>query len=109
VKPHRALSQTLRDFVHDLVHLSRDLRLLAVALFIWGIGEGIFFFYQPLFLAQWGASPATIGIVFSAGGVEFIIAIFKHLLIARFLNNCWFMFVRSLPCIIVARGGTQDI
>ncbi len=69
MKPHRALSQTLRDFVHDLVHLSRDLRLLAVALFIWGIGEGIFFFYQPLFLAQWGASPATIGIVFSAGGL----------------------------------------
>ncbi len=64
-----ALPRTLRDFFHDLAHLSRDLRLLALALFVWGLGEGIFFYYQPLFLAQWGASPAAIGGILSVGGL----------------------------------------
>ncbi len=30
-------------------------------MFIWGIGEGMFYMFQPLYLQQWGASPILIG------------------------------------------------
>lgn len=64
---------TLRSAVaalfHDLIHLNRDLRLLALALFLWGIGEGIFFYYQPLYLAELGASPGAIGGILGVGGL----------------------------------------
>ncbi len=69
MSPLRFATLALREFFHDLSHLNRDLRLLAWALFIWGVGEGIFFYYQPLYLAQWGASPEAIGGILSAGGL----------------------------------------
>ena len=47
--------------------MSRALWLLAGALFTWGIGEGIFYYFQPLYLAELGADPLQIGIIL--GGV----------------------------------------
>ena len=41
--------------------MSRDLILVAISLFTWGIGEGMFYMFQPLYLQQWGASPILIG------------------------------------------------
>jgi MFS family permease len=41
--------------------MSRDLFLVALSMFIWGIGEGMFYMFQPLYLQQWGASPILIG------------------------------------------------
>lgn len=41
--------------------LYRDLLLVAGALMIWGIGEGMFLFFQPLYLQQLGADPLQIG------------------------------------------------
>ncbi|HEY58092.1 MAG TPA: MFS transporter [Anaerolineae bacterium] len=69
MSPARFVAHALRDFLQDLFRLNRDLRLLASALLIWGIGEGIFFYYQPLYLAQWGASPEAIGGILGLGGL----------------------------------------
>ena len=56
--------------------LSRDNRLMAAALLLWGVGEGLFAYIQPLYLKQLGADPATIGAVLAvAAGV----AVFFHL------------------------------
>jgi predicted MFS family arabinose efflux permease len=41
--------------------LSRDNRLLLIALFSWGAGEGLFTYIQPLYLRQLGAEPVAIG------------------------------------------------
>lgn len=41
--------------------ISRDLILIAIALMTWGIGEGMFYFFQPLYLQQLGADPVMIG------------------------------------------------
>jgi predicted MFS family arabinose efflux permease len=41
--------------------LSHDNRLAALALFLWGIGEGLFVFILPLYLKELGAGPLQIG------------------------------------------------
>ncbi len=66
---HKRVRRFWHNLLHDLRHLNRDLRLLAVALVLWGIGEGIFFYYQPLYLAELGASPKVIGGIIGAGGM----------------------------------------
>ena len=38
--------------------------LVGIALFTWGIGEGMFFYFVPIYLEQLGANPLTIGSVF---------------------------------------------
>lgn len=45
--------------------MSRDNRLLAFALLLWGLGEGLFFFVQPLYLRELGADPVGIGTALS--------------------------------------------
>jgi len=49
--------------------MNRDLLLVAVSLFTWGVGEGMFYIYQPLLLQEWGASPVQIGMILGAVGV----------------------------------------
>ena len=41
--------------------MNSALLALAAALFTWGLGEGIFFFFQPLYLAELGADPLQLG------------------------------------------------
>jgi MFS family permease len=54
--------------------MSSDLILLFVSLFTWGIGEGMFIYFQPIYLAQLGANTMTIASVFSAFGLAMMIA-----------------------------------
>lgn len=41
--------------------LSRDNQLVTLSLFIWGLGEGLFFFVQPWYIGKLGANPTQIG------------------------------------------------
>jgi MFS family permease len=41
--------------------VSREIRWISSSLLLWGIGEGLFAFFQPLYLQQLGASPVQIG------------------------------------------------
>jgi MFS family permease len=54
--------------------MNRDLLIVAVALSIWGIGEGLFFFFQPLYLQQLGANPIQIGEILSIVSVAMAVA-----------------------------------
>ena len=49
--------------------MSRDLLIFALTLFTWGIGESMFFIFQPLYLQQLGASPLQIGTILGAMGI----------------------------------------
>ncbi len=49
--------------------MNRDIRLIALALFLWGLGEGLFMYIQPLYIAELGADPAQIGGVLSLMGL----------------------------------------
>lgn len=54
--------------------MSRDLVLTGIALMTWGVGEGMFFIFQPLYLQQLGANPVTIGLIFGAAGIAMTVA-----------------------------------
>jgi MFS family permease len=55
--------------------MKRDLILVGVALTTWGIGEGMYFYFQPLYLEQLGASPVTIGSILGALGIAMTITL----------------------------------
>ncbi len=51
-----------------LFGFGRDNCLVAVALFLWASGEGMFLYIQPLYIAQLGAGPVQIGSVLALDG-----------------------------------------
>ena len=54
--------------------MSRDLLLIALSLLTWGVGEGMFFYIQPLYLEALGASPQVIGNIIGAVGLAMTVA-----------------------------------
>lgn len=54
--------------------MNPELIVIGISLFIWGIGEGMFLYFQPIYLHQLGASTMTIAGVFSAFGAAMMIA-----------------------------------
>ena len=54
--------------------MSRDLIVLAITLFTWGIGESMFFIFQPLYLQELGASPLEIGTILGSMGIAMAVA-----------------------------------
>ena len=51
-----------------------SLILVGISLFTWGIGEGMFMNFVPLYLQQLGAEPFVIGTVYSAFGFVMMVA-----------------------------------
>lgn len=45
--------------------MTRDNRLMAFALLLWGLGEGLFLYFEPLYLRELGGEPATVGAALS--------------------------------------------
>jgi MFS family permease len=45
--------------------MTRDNRLLAFALLLWGLGEGLFLYFEPLYLRELGGDPAMVGAALS--------------------------------------------
>lgn len=92
-----------------------DLILLSVSLLIWGIGEGMFFIFQPIYLQQLGADTMTTAGIFSAFGLAMMAAHIpagyladrigrKPLLVAAWASGllaAWVMaLARSLPVFV---------
>lgn len=53
--------------------MNRNLLLIGLSLFTWGLGEGFFIYFQPLYLQEWGADPVMIGGIL--GGVAIVLAL----------------------------------
>ncbi len=51
-----------------------NILLVAISLFFWGIGEGLFTYFQPVYLQQLGASSVTIGVIYGALGIAMTVA-----------------------------------
>lgn len=49
--------------------MSRDLILVALSLMTWGVGEGMFLYFQPIYLQQLGANPVLIGGILGGAGI----------------------------------------
>lgn len=54
--------------------MTRDLILVASSLLIWGVGEGMFIFFQAINLQRYGANPILIGTILGAMGVAMALA-----------------------------------
>ncbi len=53
--------------------MNRNLLFIALALFTWGIGEGMFINFQPVYLAQLGSNPQQIGFILGLFGAAMAI------------------------------------
>ena len=49
--------------------MSRDFILVIISLITWGLGEGAFMYFQPLYLEELGASPLAIGGILGGVGL----------------------------------------
>lgn len=54
--------------------IPRDLLLVCLSLLVWGLGEGMFTYFQALYLQQWGASPEIIGAILGGVGIAMTLA-----------------------------------
>lgn len=54
--------------------MNPSLILVGTALLTWGIGEGMYFYFVPIYLEQLGASPMGIGTIFGFFGVMMLLA-----------------------------------
>ncbi len=54
--------------------MSRDLILVAISLITWGMGEGMFYFFQPLYLEKLGANPVEIGGILGITGLAMMLS-----------------------------------
>ena len=54
--------------------MTPSLIMVGIALFTWGIGEGMFLYFVPLYLQQLGANPIMIGSIFSVFGFVMMIS-----------------------------------
>ena len=50
--------------------MTKDFVYLAISLFTWGLGEGLFMYFQPLYLEELGASPISIGAILGIVGIS---------------------------------------
>ena len=54
--------------------VTRDLVMVAASLFPWGVGEGMFIYFQSLYLEKWGADPLQIGAILGGMGIAMTVA-----------------------------------
>jgi predicted MFS family arabinose efflux permease len=54
--------------------LNPSLILIAIALFIWGMGETMFVYFQSIYLSELGADPVAIGSILGAMGIMMMIS-----------------------------------
>jgi MFS family permease len=71
--------------------MKRDVRLVGLALFLWGFGEGLFFYIQPLYIEQLGAKPVQIGGLLSVANVARAATYLPAGLLADSLPRKWVM------------------
>ena len=48
--------------------MNRSLLFIALSLFTWGIGEGMFFNFSPIYMQELGSNPQQIGVILGAFG-----------------------------------------
>lgn len=84
--------------------MNRDTRFVALALLLWGFGEGLFFYIQPLYIEQLGANPVQIGELLSAMSVVSAVSFLPAGAMADRLPRKWVMcggFVLGLVAVLL--------
>jgi len=93
--------------------MTRDLIFMIISLITWGIGEGMFVYFQAIYLQQWGADPKTIGLVYAVWGLSIMITqipagILADRIGARpILRLSWVLGV--IACLVMAMAGSLEV
>jgi len=54
--------------------VNRSYLFVTLSLFTWGVGEGLFLYFQPIYLQELGADPILIGGILGVMGVVMALA-----------------------------------
>lgn len=54
--------------------MNRNLTLVAISLAVWGMGEGLFIYFQPIYLQEWINDPLIIGTILGGMGIAMALA-----------------------------------
>jgi MFS family permease len=54
--------------------MNRDLILISISMFTWGLGEGLFIYFQPIYMQEMGANLAVISGILGALGIAMAVA-----------------------------------
>jgi len=79
--------------------VSRDLKILAASMFLWGFGEGLFLIFQPLYIQQLGADPIMIGTILGINGMVMTFSQIPSGLLADKIGRrqvLWFSFISGV-------------
>jgi MFS transporter, DHA1 family, tetracycline resistance protein len=72
--------------------MNRDTWLVAAALLLWGVGEGLFYHIQSLYIEQLGADPVQLGTLLSLASVVSAMSLLPAGVLADRLPRKWVMF-----------------
>jgi DHA1 family multidrug resistance protein-like MFS transporter len=99
----------------SVLGLTRDNLLILVSMLLWGSGEGLWYYVQPLYIKSLGADSLDIGLVMSLGPVLMVLVFVPAGIIADrygrkrvMLSGC-LMGVLSVLLLAVARDWRQSI
>lgn len=84
-------SKPLAGYPWACAPMNRDARLIALALLLWGIGEGLFFYIQPLYIEQLGATSVQIGGLLSIANVVRVVVFLPAGILADSMPRRWLM------------------
>ncbi len=90
--------------------MTRDLRLVALSLLIWGFGEGMFIYFQPIYLRELGADPVQIGGILGLAAAGMLIshlpagALADHIGRKAIMVSSWVIAVLATVMMALARG-----
>jgi MFS family permease len=92
--------------------MTRNYILISISFCLWGIGEGLYSFFQPIYLSELGASPILIGTIIGIAGVAMtIMQVPAGYLGQRFGNRNimivgWVIGIAAVGCMALARSLT---
>jgi MFS family permease len=90
--------------------MTRDLRLVALSLLIWGFGEGMFIYFQPIYLEQLGADPVQIGGILGLAAAGMLVshlpagALADHIGRKTIMVSSWIIALLATAMMALARG-----
>jgi predicted MFS family arabinose efflux permease len=90
--------------------MTRDLRLVALSLLIWGLGEGMFIYFQPIYLQQLGADPVQIGGILGLAAAGMLLShlpagvLADHLGRKTIMVSSWMIALAASGMMALARG-----
>jgi MFS family permease len=92
--------------------MTRNYILLSISFFLWGMGESLFSFFQPIYLKELGASPILIGTIIGAAGIAMTLVQVPAGYLAHRLGNRkimvigWVIGVFAILLMVLARSLT---